>query len=36
MAEERLYRIDTFTFILSASAARMRETSPLGPEVAHG
>ncbi len=36
MPEARLDLLDTFAFILSASAARMRETSPFGPEVAHG
>src|ERR1035438_337522 len=36
MAEDRLYLIDTFAFILSVSAAPIRETSPLGVEVAHG
>jgi hypothetical protein len=36
MAEERLYLIDTFALIFSVSAARLRETSPLKAEVAHG
>jgi len=36
MSEDRLYLIDTFAFILSVSAARIRETSPLGTEVANG
>jgi hypothetical protein len=34
MTEDRLYFIDTFAFILSVSAARIRETSPWGVEVA--
>jgi hypothetical protein len=36
MTEDRLYLIDTFAFILSVSAARIRETSPLNGEVANG
>jgi len=36
MSEDRLYPIDTFAFILSVSAARIRETSPLNVEVARG
>jgi len=36
MSEDRLYLIDTFAFILSVSAARIRETSPLGAVVNHG
>jgi len=36
MSEDRLYLIDTFVFILSVSASPIRETSPLGMEVAHG
>jgi len=36
MNEHRLYLIDTFALILSASAARIRETSPFGPEVQRG
>jgi len=36
VAEDRLYLIDTFAFILSVSAARIRETSPLKVEVARG
>jgi len=36
MSEDRLYLIDTFAFILSVSAARIRETSPQGIEVLHG
>ena len=36
MAEERLYLIDTFAFILSVSAARIRETSPFGTGAMHG
>jgi hypothetical protein len=36
MAEERLYLIDTFAFIFSVSAMRIRETSPLSVEVANG
>jgi hypothetical protein len=36
MSEDRLYLIDTFAFILSVSAARIRETSPFGNEVLHG
>jgi len=36
MTEDRLYLIDTFAFILSVSAARIRETSPLSVEVKHG
>jgi len=36
MAEDRLYLIDTFAFILSVSAARIREALPLNGEVTHG
>ena len=36
MTEERLYLIDTFAFIVSVSAARIREALPFGVEVAHG
>jgi hypothetical protein len=36
MAEDRLYLIDTFAFILLVSAARIRKTSPLSIEVIHG
>jgi len=36
MGEDRLYLIDTFAFILSVSALRIRETSPLSMEVIHG
>ena len=36
MAEERLYLIDPFAFILSVSAARIRETSPFGMGAMHG
>ncbi len=36
MTEDRLYLIDTFAFILSVSAARIRETSPLAGEVTCG
>jgi len=36
MSEDRLYLIDTFAFILSVSAARIRETSPSSMEVANG
>ena len=36
MSEDRLYLINTFAFIFSASAARIRETSPLIVEVARG
>jgi hypothetical protein len=36
MSENRLYLIDTFAFIFSVSAAPIRETSPLGMEVARG
>ncbi len=36
MTEDRLYLIDMFAFIFSVSAARIRETSPLGREVVHG
>ncbi len=36
MGEDRLYLIDTFAFIFSVSAARIRETSPFGMEVVHG
>lgn len=36
MTEDRLYLIDTFAFILSVSAVRIRETSPVSVEVTHG
>lgn len=36
MSEDRPYLIDTFAFILSVSAARIRETSPLLVGVARG
>jgi hypothetical protein len=36
MAEDRLYLIDTFAFILSVSAARIREASPWGMELTNG
>jgi hypothetical protein len=36
MSEDRLDLIDTFAFMLSVSAARIRETSPFGAEVLHG
>jgi len=36
MTEDRLYLIDTFAFILSVSAAPIRETSPVSREVARG
>jgi len=36
MDEDRLYLIDTFALILSVSAARIRETSPLSSEVTCG
>jgi hypothetical protein len=36
MTEDRLYLIDTFAFILSVSAAPIRETSPRGVEVMNG
>jgi len=36
MSEPRLYLIDTFAFILSVSAMRIRETLPLNVEVHHG
>jgi hypothetical protein len=36
MTEDRLYLIDTFAFILSVSAAPIRETSPLIAEVGNG
>jgi hypothetical protein len=36
MAEDRLYLIDTFAFILSVSAARIRGTSPMSMEMANG
>jgi hypothetical protein len=36
MSENRLYLVDTFAFILSVSASRIRETSPLDAEVIHG
>jgi hypothetical protein len=36
VVEDRLYLIDTFAFILSVSAAPIRETLPLDFEVARG
>jgi hypothetical protein len=36
MSEDSLYLIDTFAFILSVSVAPIRETFPLGMEVANG
>jgi len=36
MAEDRLYLIDTFAFILSVSAARIREALPLNVGVHRG
>jgi hypothetical protein len=36
MSEDRLYLIDTFAFILSVSAVRVRETSTLNGEAARG
>jgi len=36
MAEDRLYLIDTFAFILSVSAVRIRETSPWNMEPING
>ena len=36
MTENRLYLIDAFALILSVSAQRIRETSLLSCEVAHG
>ncbi len=36
MTEDRLYLIDTITFIFSVSAVPIREASPLGVEVAGG
>ncbi|BDU69057.1 hypothetical protein GETHOR_11580 [Geothrix oryzae] len=36
MSDDRLYLIDTFAFLFSASAARMRETSPLNREMNRG
>ena len=36
MSEDRLCLIDTFTSMLSVSAAPIRETSPFSLEVAHG
>lgn len=36
MSDDRLYLIDTFAFIFSASPAAMRETSPFCEEVLHG
>jgi len=36
MTENRLYLIDAFALILSVSAARIRETSPLVGEAVHG
>ncbi len=36
MAEDRLYLIDTFAFILSVSAVRIREALPLSVEVTRG
>jgi len=35
MSENRLFLLDAFALILSVSAARIRETSPLEEEVAH-
>lgn len=36
MAEDRLYLIDTFSFILSVSPVAIRETLPFSQEVLHG
>jgi len=36
MSADRLYLIDTFAFILSVSASRIRETSPFYVGVARG
>jgi len=36
MPEDRLYLIDTVAFILSVSAAPIRETSPMLGEVMNG
>jgi len=36
MPEQRLHLTDTFTFILSASAAWIRETTPSSMEVTRG
>ena len=36
MPEDHLYLMDPFTFILSVSAARIRETSPFGMGAMHG
>ena len=36
MSEDRLFLIDTFAFILSVSASRIRETSPLSMELVNG
>ena len=36
MPEDRLYLIDPFAFILSVSAARIRETSPFCTGTLHG
>jgi hypothetical protein len=36
MAEDRLYLIDTFSFIFSVSPGAIREASPLSLEVLHG
>jgi hypothetical protein len=35
MSDDRLYLIDTFAFILSVSAVRIRETSPRGMGVSN-
>jgi hypothetical protein len=36
MSEDRLYLIDTFAFIFSVSAVRIRETLPLVMGVGRG
>jgi len=36
MSDDRLYLIDTFAFILSASPTAMRETSPFCEGALHG
>jgi len=36
MVEERLYLIDTFSFIFSVSPEAIREASPFSLEVLHG
>lgn len=36
MSEDRLYLIDTFAFLRSVSAERIRETLPRWGEVANG